>query len=54
MGIGTNTPTSKLHVVGIPAYATDAAAGTAGLTAGAFWQTLGHATLPNGVLMVKQ
>ena len=54
VGIGTNAPKSKLHVVGLVGYATDAAAGTAGLTAGAFYQTLGHATLPDGVIMVKQ
>ncbi len=53
-GIGTMTPTSKLHVVGLPGYASDAAAGGGGLTAGAFYQTSGHATLPNGVIMVKQ
>ena len=54
VGIGTATPTSKLQVVGIPGYATDGDAGTGGLTAGALYQTSGHATLPNGILMVKQ
>lgn len=54
LGIGTELPKSKLHVVGFAGYATDAAAGAAGLTAGAFYQTVGHATLPNGVVMVKQ
>lgn len=54
VGINTNAPKSKLHVVGLVGYATDAAAGTAGLTAGAFYQTLGHATLPDGIVMVKQ
>lgn len=54
IGIGTTLPTSKLHVNGLPGFATDAAAGVAGLTAGAFYQTSGHATLPNGVVMVKQ
>lgn len=54
VGIGTTLPTSKLHVNGLPGFATDAAAGVAGLTAGAFYQTSGHATLPNGVVMVKQ
>lgn len=49
VGIGTVVPTSVLHVVGIPAYANDAAAGTAGLTAGAIWQVTG-----TGALMVKQ
>ncbi len=51
---GSALPTSKLHVVGLPGYASDAAAGTGGLTSGAFYQTFGHATLPNGVIMVKQ
>jgi hypothetical protein len=37
VGIGTNNPTSPLHVVGLPTYASDAAAGTAGLTSGAFY-----------------
>ncbi len=54
VGIGTSTPTSKLHVTGLAGYATDAAAGSAGLTSGAIYYTSGHATLPNGVLMVKQ
>ena len=48
-GFGTSSPTSKIHVVGIPAYANDAAAGVGGLTAGAFYQVTG-----TGVLMVKQ
>ena len=38
LGIGTASPTSPLHVVGIPTFASDSAAGTAGLTAGAFWK----------------
>lgn len=56
VGIGTKNPTSKLQVVGIPAYADDAAAGTAGLTTGAFYQTsaVNNLSLPAGVLMVKQ
>lgn len=56
VGIGTATPTTKLQVVGIPAYNNDAAAGAAGLTSGAFWQTSSTNTigLPRGVLMVKQ
>ena len=53
IGMGA-TPTSKLQVTGLPGYATDGDAGAAGLTAGAFYQTAGHATLPNGVIMVKQ
>ena len=39
VGIGTSTPTSKLHVVGLPVYANNAAAITGGLTAGAFYRT---------------
>jgi hypothetical protein len=54
VGIGTLDPTSKLQVTGLIGYPDDATAGTAGLTSGAFYQTLGHATLPDGVLMVKQ
>ena len=37
VGIGTATPTSKLQVVGLPVHASNAAAITAGLTAGAFY-----------------
>lgn len=37
VGIGTTTPTSKLQVVGLPVHAHNAAAITAGLTAGAFY-----------------
>jgi hypothetical protein len=37
VGIGTTAPTSKLQVVGLPVHATNAAAITAGLTAGAFY-----------------
>jgi hypothetical protein len=37
VGIGTTAPTSKLQVVGLPTHATNAAAITAGLTAGAFY-----------------
>jgi hypothetical protein len=37
VGIGTAAPTSKLQVAGLATYATDAAAGTAGLTSGAFY-----------------
>lgn len=42
VGIGTATPTSKLHVVGLSTYADNAAAVTAGLTAGAFYIRTGH------------
>lgn len=37
VGIGTASPTSKLQVVGLPTYASDSAAGTGGLTTGAFY-----------------
>ena len=37
VGIGTASPKSPLHVVGLPSYATNAAAITGGLTAGAFY-----------------
>ena len=57
LGVDTQVPTSKLQVVGLLPFASDAAAGAAGLTAGAFYQTSGSgegifATV--GVLMVKQ
>jgi hypothetical protein len=39
VGIGTNVPTSKLQVVGLPVYANNAAAVAGGLTAGAFYRT---------------
>ncbi len=39
VGIGTDTPTSKLQVVGLPVYATNALALSGGLTAGAFYRT---------------
>jgi hypothetical protein len=39
LGIGTNAPTSKLHVVGLVEYADNAAAVTGGLTVGAFYRT---------------
>jgi len=57
VGIGTSAPTSKIQVVGIPAYASDVAAGNAGLTKGAFYQTSGTGTgifANAGILMVKQ
>ena len=38
-GIGTTTPTSKLHVVGLPMYADNVAALAGGLTVGAFYRT---------------
>jgi hypothetical protein len=38
VGINTGSPTSVLHVAGLPTYASDGAAGTAGLTAGAFYK----------------
>jgi len=40
-GIGTTLPTSKLHVVGLPIYATNALAIVGGLTAGAFYRSGG-------------
>ncbi len=46
VGIGSNNPTSKLQVVGLPTYADNAAASSGGLTAGAFYRT------STGVLMV--
>ena len=54
VGIGTTSPGSKLAVVGLPGYASDAVASTGGLVAGDFYQTSSHATLPDGVVMVKQ
>ena len=39
VGIGTITPTGKLHVVGLPIYANNAAAIAGGLTSGAFYRT---------------
>ncbi|HCQ14365.1 hypothetical protein [Flavobacterium sp.] len=39
VGIGTTTPTSKLQVVGLPVHVDNAAAVTAGLTAGAFYHS---------------
>jgi len=52
VGIGTNSPGSKLAVVGLPEYASDADARTGGLVAGDFYQTSSHSTLPDGVVMV--
>ena len=40
-GINTTAPTSKLHVVGLPTYANNAAAIAGGLTAGAFYAVTG-------------
>lgn len=39
VGIGTNTPTAKLTVVGLAEHADNAAAISAGLTTGAFYRT---------------
>jgi hypothetical protein len=39
VGIGTDSPTSKLHVVGLIEYADNTAATLAGLTIGAFYRT---------------
>ena len=39
VGIGTATPTAALQVVGLAEHADNAAALTAGLTAGAFYRT---------------
>jgi hypothetical protein len=41
VGIGTTSPTSKLHVAGLPSYADNAAAIAGGLTVGAFYHTEG-------------
>tara|TARA_R110002050_G_scaffold80941_1_gene173074 strand:+ start:1744 stop:2316 length:573 start_codon:yes stop_codon:yes gene_type:complete len=41
LGIGTTDPTSKLQVIGLPSYASNSAAITAGLTIGAFYHTSG-------------
>jgi len=49
IGIGTETPTSSLHVVGLPAYANNAAAIAGGLTVGAFYRTGGN---PDSVCVV--
>lgn len=42
VGVGTATPKSKMHVVGLPTYADNAAAVAGGLTAGAFYIRTGH------------
>ena len=39
VAIGTSTPTSVVHAVGVPVYANNAAAVAGGLTAGAFYRT---------------
>lgn len=41
LGIGTTSPTSKLQVVGLPAYINNAAAIAGGLSVGAFYRTGG-------------
>jgi hypothetical protein len=41
VGINTTSPTSKLHVVGLPTYADNATALAGGLTVGAFYHTAG-------------
>jgi hypothetical protein len=41
VGIGTTSPKSILHVVGLPIYANNSAAVAGGLTAGAFYRTGG-------------
>ena len=41
VGIGTTAPKSKLHVVGLSSYASNAAAIAGGLTAGAFYYETG-------------
>lgn len=45
VGIGTTAPTSKLHVVGLPVYTTNALAVAGGLTAGSFYRTNGDPDL---------
>jgi hypothetical protein len=45
VGIGTASPTSPLHVVGLPIYANNAAAVGGGLTPGAFYRTGGDPDL---------
>lgn len=40
LGVGTTVPTSPLQVVGLPAYANNAAAVAGGLTVGAFYRTV--------------
>jgi hypothetical protein len=52
-GATNGVATSELQVVGLPEFATDADAGTAGLTKGAFYITKSHATLPDGMVMSK-
>lgn len=57
LGVGTQTPTSPLQVVGLPKHSSDANAGNSGLTEGAFYQTDGTGTgifAFHGVVMVKQ
>jgi hypothetical protein len=49
VGIGTTSPTSKLQVVGLPAFASNAAAVAGGLSVGAFYRTGGD---PDSVSVV--
>ncbi len=49
IGIGTNAPTSKLQVVGLPVFANNAAAVAGGLTVGAFYRNGGD---PDSVSVV--
>ena len=41
VGIGTTSPTSRLHVVGLPSFADNTTAIAGGLTLGAFYHTAG-------------
>lgn len=51
--IDIDTSTDNIKLAHVPGYASDSAAGTGGLVAGELWKTDSHATLPDGVLMVK-
>jgi hypothetical protein len=52
---GDNLPPVWADVSGanIPAFASDAAAGIGGLSAGDLWKTSGHLTLPDHIVLVK-
>jgi hypothetical protein len=41
VGIGTTSPTSRLHVTGLPSFADNTTAIAGGLTVGAFYHTAG-------------